>query len=69
MFLGRIRLLLGSEHIEGLDYTETGIAGFDYVIDVTVFRCLVGIGEKVAVLVFFHLDELGGILAFFASLA
>ena len=41
MFLGRVRLLLGSEHVEGLDHAETCVARFDDIVYVAIFGCLV----------------------------
>ncbi len=62
MFLGRVRLLLGSEHVEGLDHAETCVARFDDIVDIAIFGCLVRVGEQVAVFILFHLDELLGVL-------
>ena len=49
VFLRGIGHTLGSKLLQCADNAETGISGFDYVVDIAVFRCIVGVAEKLVV--------------------
>ncbi len=57
MFLGRISLFLCGEHVESLDHAETGVARFDDIIDIAVFRRIVGISEELTIFFLFLFDK------------
>ena len=49
VFLRGIGHAFGGKLLQCADNAETGIAGFDYVVDIAVFRCIVGVAEKLVV--------------------
>ena len=57
MLLGRIALLLCSEHLKSADDAESGVARLDDIIDVAVFSGIVGIGEEVGIFLFLFFLE------------
>ena len=49
MFLGRIALLLGGEHLKGADDAEACVARFDDIVDITILGSIVALTSTVLV--------------------
>ena len=62
MFLGRIGHALGGKLLKSADDAETGVAGLDDIVDVTVAGCIVGVAEQLVVFRFLLGKHLLGIV-------
>lgn len=60
MLLGGVGHFLGGELLKSADYAETSVAGFDYIVDVAVLCCIVGVAEELVVFGFLLGENLCG---------
>ena len=64
MLFGRVGQTLGLQLGQGTDDTETRVARFDYIVDITVFSSLVRVREELVVFGFFFGQESFRVLGF-----
>ncbi len=62
MLLGRIGYALGGKLLKGTDDTETRVTRLDNIVDITVFRCIVGVAEELVVFSLFFGKHLLGVV-------
>ena len=64
MLLGRVTQFLSLQLLQCTDDAETGITRFYHIINVTIFSCIIRIGEQLGVFCFFFGQECGGVFLF-----